>query len=288
MSSLRPLTVRDAAAVVELMHVAFADLDARLGRPGEPAAAPVPAEWGLARVRHLLGTDPGGAWGAERDGELAGAALAIMRDGVWGLSLLVVRPGVQSAGLGRALLERTLDYGDGRRGGLILSSTDPRAMRLYRRAGFELRPAVDAVGLPGRRPSVPPTVRELRWPDDRELVDAAGRHVRGAGHGRDITMLVEAGARGFVDERGGVAVHREGDVKLLAASRDEVAADLLRALIADAPEGRRMAVGYLTAGQDWAFDVALEAGLELRPGGPLFSQGDLGPLRPYVPSGAYL
>ncbi len=55
-----------------------------------------------------------------------------MREGVWGLSIFAVRPGLQSAGLGRALLGRALAHGAGARGGIILSSPDPRALRLYR------------------------------------------------------------------------------------------------------------------------------------------------------------
>jgi hypothetical protein len=47
-------------------------------------------------------------------------------------------------------------------------------------------------------------------------------------------------------------------------------------------------VDFLTAGQDWAVRACLDAGLALSPDGPFFTGGDLGPLRPYVPSGAYL
>jgi hypothetical protein len=34
--------------------------------------------------------------------------------------------------------------------------------------------------------------------------------------------------------------------------------------------------------------VCLEAGLMLSPDGPMFAGGALGPLAPYIPSGAYL
>ena len=94
----------------------------------------------------------------EDGGELTGAAIALVREGVWGLSLLVVRPGRQSSGLGRALLDRALAYGDAVRGGIILASPDPRALRLYARAGFELHPTVDATGVP-RGVATAPEVR---------------------------------------------------------------------------------------------------------------------------------
>ena len=49
-----------------------------------------------------------------------------------------------------------------------------------------------------------------------------------------------------------------------------------------------MQVDLLTAGQDWAIRPCLEAGLALSPGGAIFTRGDVGPMRPYVPTGAWL
>jgi hypothetical protein len=34
--------------------------------------------------------------------------------------------------------------------------------------------------------------------------------------------------------------------------------------------------------------TCLDAGLALSPDGPMFTGGQLGPMRPYIPSGAYL
>jgi hypothetical protein len=52
--------------------------------------------------------------------------------------------------------------------------------------------------------------------------------------------------------------------------------------------GATVSVDFLTAGQDWALPVCLDARLPLSPDGPMFAGGALGPLSPYVPSGAYL
>jgi GNAT superfamily N-acetyltransferase len=281
----RPLTPDDDHATVELMFTAFDDLDRRMGRAVHP---PPPPESGMVRVRHLATTDPEGAWAAEEDGELVGAAQSIVREGVWGLSLLVVHPRMQGAGVGRELLERSLRTLDGARGGIILSSEDPRAMRLYFRAGFSLRPALDARGAPVRRPASPEAVRPGRWPEDRELVDSAGRHVRGAGHGRDIPAMLESGNEILVHERGGFVVHRGGEVKVLAAHDDDAAAELMRAAINATPPGGSASAEFLSAGHDWAVGVALDAGLHLLRGGAIFVRGDLGPMAPYLPSGAYL
>src|SRR5215216_2245116 len=119
MSEPRLMRREDIPAVEDLANVTFADLARRHREPVSP-----PDEPGVAhvRLRRVLATDPGGCWvvpGA--DGTLAGAAIAILREGIWGLSLLAVRPRAQSSGLGRTLLERALSYGDGARGGIIVA-----------------------------------------------------------------------------------------------------------------------------------------------------------------------
>ena len=44
----------------------------------------------------------------------------------------------------------------------------------------------------------------------------------------------------------------------------------------------------MTAAQQWAIRVCLDAGLPLSVDSPVMTRGRLGPLTPYVPSGAYL
>jgi GNAT superfamily N-acetyltransferase len=284
MSALRPMRRDDALAVHELSVRTFTDLEQRLHEPPYPAQRP---ERALVRIHHLLDRDAGGAWVAERDGRLAGAALAIERDGLWGLSLLVVDPAHQSGGLGRALLARSLEYGGGgRRGAVILASPDPRALRAYARAGFAAHPNLRATGRP-TAVVAPPGVRE-GGAGDFELIERVDLAVRGAAHGSDIEALLRADCRLFVAEDRGYAVLAPGAVRLLAALDDDAAVDLLRAALAAAPPGEEVGVEWLTARQDWAIGPVLDAGLTLRSDGAVFVRGDIGPFRPYLPSGAYL
>jgi GNAT superfamily N-acetyltransferase len=286
MAQLRPLVAADAPAVFDLQVMTFDALDAQLGRPR--SGPPPDPEPGRLRVRHLAGTDPDGAWLAvDDDGTPVGAALALLREGLWGLSLLVVHPAHQSEGIGSALLDRTLAYANGARGGLILGSEDARALRVYHRAGFALRPCLDAAGPIRRRPPASPAVREVRWPQDRELVDAAGRAVRGAGHAGEIPVLLAGGIEVLVHEAGGFAAHAGGRLRVLAAHDPAVATELLETVLARTT-AEEAEVDFIDAGQPWAFDVVLEAGLRLRPGGATCVRGEVGPLRPYLPSGAYL
>lgn len=258
----------DADAVLDLMH----------------------AEWGvgdrdngLLRIRHLIGTDPAGAWvTTDGDGAIDGAALALMREGIWGLSLLIVRPDRQSSGAGCALMDAAVAYGDGARGGIVMASSDPRALRTYWRAGYELRPAMDASDV-RTPPPADPAVREARWPQDRALVDGVSRYVRGAAHGPDVDAMLAAGRTLVVHDDGGFAIFEPARIVLVAARDERVARALLRTAL-----HHSRSMDFLDAAQQWAIDEALRAGMKLVPHGAVCVKGAVGPLWPYVPSGAYL
>jgi GNAT superfamily N-acetyltransferase len=240
------------------------------------------------RVQHLCRTDPDGAWVAvDDDDTVIGAALSIRREGLWGLSFLGVLPEHQTRRVGGALLGHALDYAADAEDRLILSSEDPKAMRSYARAGLRLRPTVAAGGVldPSRRPARPEAVVVS---DDVAATAEFSRHVRGASHERDLPVCLEVGMELLLHPGRGFAVRDAGTVKLLAALDEEAASDLLRACLVDAPAGETISVDFLTADQDWAVAVVLEAGLALSAYGPVFVAGDPGPLTPYLPSGAYL
>src|SRR5689334_17256418 len=91
---------------------------------GEPGADdPMTLARGVRRIAHLQRTDPDGAWVAEADGALVGMALALVREGIWGLSLFGVLAEHRDRGVGRALLDAAFEAGGAdARGHLILSS----------------------------------------------------------------------------------------------------------------------------------------------------------------------
>jgi GNAT superfamily N-acetyltransferase len=284
MPALRPMREDDVVAVNELAVLTFEDLARRLHEPPYPGPGDAAAH---VRLRHLLGTDPGGAWVAESpDGSVAGAALALVREGLWGLSLLVVRPGLQSSGLGSALLQRTLAYGAGARGWIILASSDPRALRAYARAGFALHPALAATGRPA---SVAPAPAVRPWePGDHASAQAVDHALRGAAHGADLDALALGGCELLTFPGRGYVAHRAGAVKTLAALDEEAAAALLRTVLSRLPEGAQAEVEWLTSAQQWAIDVAVGARLELQPAGAVCLRGETGRFRPYLPGGSYL
>jgi GNAT superfamily N-acetyltransferase len=142
---IRPLLEDDLPALYELSCETWEDY-ARVHGERVPAR-PDPAITAV-RPRHCIRTDPGGAWTAERDGRLIACGLAILREGVWGLSLLIVHPEHQSTGVGGAVLRACHDYAQGARGRIILSSTDARAMRAYTRLGLKAEDLLNGANHP--------------------------------------------------------------------------------------------------------------------------------------------
>ena len=276
---LRALERSDLTAVGELAGEAF-ELDT-----GDAVAA---ERW-RARLAHPLATDPDGAFVAERDGRMVGVAQAIRRERLWCLSLLAVRPGAQSAGAGRALLERALSYATATTdAGLIPSSSDPRALRLYALAGFALLPTFEASGTLDRR-SLPRPGREVHSAGsaDLEALEEISREVRGAPHTRELGFALGIGARLLRVGDSGFAVVSPGrGVWLLVAREEESAAQLLWAALALA-ETDQPAVRWITAEQQWAIEIVVRAGLQLEPYGALCVRGEPGRLHPFLPSGPF-
>jgi GNAT superfamily N-acetyltransferase len=281
-ADIRPMAPTDVAAAEALARTV---LWAR-----HPAAEDRETiERGVRRVAHLQRTDPGGAWVAEAGGAIIGMAIALVREGIWGLSLFAVARDHQSRGIGRELLEAAFGHGADARGHLILSSESPAAMRRYARLGLELRPCVAAAGIVDRARLPAEDAAVDAGADGIPVADAIGRAVRGAGHGVDLEVAVhDPGARLLLCEDRAFALVRKDRVSLLAGLDDPAATRALNAALAATPPGASVSVDYLTAGQDWAVRACLDAGLALSPDGPFFTGGDLGPMRPYIPSGAYL
>jgi ribosomal protein S18 acetylase RimI-like enzyme len=279
-ATIRPMSAADLPAAFAVSAAAF---DVDVNAPG------MPGTW-QQRLAHPLETDPGGSFVAERDGRIIGIAQAILRERLWNLSMLAVDPSAQSANTGRALFDRALQYGDEAEFGLIVSSSDPRALRLYATAGFSLRPALNASGKVDPNGLPPPTAKitEAGHPD-LEALGEISRAVRGGPHTPELEWvlrqgwpLLRLGDRGFT-----VVAPQWGRIWLLVALDDGAAADLMSGALRILADCDEVGVRWITGAQDWAVDVALRAGLALTVGGALGVRGAPGRLRAYIPSGPF-
>lgn len=285
MAHVRPMREEDVRAAYEISSFAFAESDAEvLDRSPEEVGQR------LARYRSFLRYDPDGCFVADEDGRVVGVAVALLREGLWVLSNFAVEKGSRGSGVGRDLMRAALAYGEGCEAAMIASSTHPAAMRSYVNAGFILHPTFTARGKV-RRANIPdtPNVRE-GGPEDLALAARVDRQLRGASHGPDLEfmltrakMLVSDGEHG-----NGYAVFQDEGLWLLGATDEETASGLLWACLAARSPDVEVEVRWITAAQDWAVRVVLDAGLDLHPDGPICVKGNPGPLAPYLPSGPYL
>lgn len=278
------------------VHVAASnDLVVRRARPApRPADAPVASD---ARVG--LASDPDGYFCAVEDERIRGMVSALVRGRVWYLSMFFVLPGDQSRGLGRALLERALAYGEARGAELrcTWATLDPRAQARYVMAGMAPRwpiypldgDAAAAARLEARA-GLDPRQREL--PCDPGTAEKLTAEVFGHGRADDLAHWLSDGGASVAIGRGGEVAafaYRRGERIGPAAARDETA--LLQAVAAAAAAGARGG-GRVTLRVPGACASLLQAlvGCGFRIGDPtlfmasrLFGRPEL-----YLPSGPIL
>ena len=259
----------DVEACEALSSDAFHELDRRTYPRARPDPQPRPAhrsEAWRARTRHLLATDPGGCWVAEGDGEVVGFATSLVRELMWILASYAVRPGRQGQGLGRVLLEAALHHGRGCLRGMLNASDDPQALRRYALAGFRLQPQMVLHGTVDR--SVLPVVRHVREGSagDRDLLDSLDRQTRGAAHGPDHEVLAGELRLLGTDRPAGsgyAPVNDSGAPVVLAASSRRAAAALTWEALAASDPDVPVEVRHVSAANDWAVDLAVQARLRI-------------------------
>jgi GNAT superfamily N-acetyltransferase len=278
------------------VHVASSnDLMVRRGRPAaRPADAPVASD-----ARAGLASDPDGYFCAVEGGRIWGMVSALVRGRVWYLSMFFVLPGDQGRGLGRALLERALAYGEGRGAEIrcTWATLDPRAQARYVMAGMAPRWPIyrldgDAAAVTRLRARAGLDPREGEVPCDPGDAEKLTAEVFGHGRADDLARWRSDGGTAVAIERGGelaAFAYRRGERIGPAAGRNETA--LLQAVAAAAAAGASGG-GSVTARIPGACTSLLEAlvGCGFRLGDPtlfmasrLFGRPEL-----YLPSGPIL
>lgn len=277
---IRPLAAPDLPRVQPLAARAFDDVAVRQGRPPRDTT-PAAAQHYRRQHEHLAATGRG--LGAYAGDDLVGVALSYERERTWVLALLVVEPERQDRGAGSALLRASLEDAAALR--LLHSSRDPRAMRLYSRAGFRLLPAITATG----RVRPPDGVARALDADLAAELDGCRhllpdlQHVRATG-GRVLALA--DGRRGLAVVTGPEGYPR---VAVLGAADELAGQELLRSALAQAAGWPgEVQVGPLAPQEHWAVPVVLEAGLELSPAGPVAVAGLADPLGGLSPPPAVL
>ncbi len=122
---------------------------------------------------------------------------------------------------------------------MLSASADPKAVRIYHQAGFELHPQMYFTGTFDR--TTIPVVEKVREGSaaDIDLMDSLDRAARGAGHGPDHELMLGTWRLLVSDTTTGSGyayLNERGQLALLAASNRRTATRLLWAALADGPE----------------------------------------------------
>jgi GNAT superfamily N-acetyltransferase len=266
-----------------------------------------PLDSDLAPLRrllaHTLASDPDRFWVAvDGDDEVCGFASATVREGLWFLAMLFVRPGTQAAGVGQALMDRAQAGRDVEPGGpgvpgpdqpfdtgihtwgMCTDAAQPISNGLYARRGMVPRiPAWRLVGEVRRWSAVPPLPPSLEavaferleadGPDGRErlagLLDGLDRDIVGIAHPAEHAYLRREGRSGFlVRERASGRVlgyvYGSGGGRLgpMAALDPALHPELIGVAVRETPMLGAVAM-WVPGTADHAMRSLLEAGLRL-------------------------
>jgi GNAT superfamily N-acetyltransferase len=285
------MTEADVPAAERLSAHGFHELETRTtprSAPDPQLRPPERAQAWMVRTRHFLATDPEGCWVAEDADGMVGFVASYNRELMWVLASYAVRPSAQGQGIGRALLAAALHHGRGCLRGMLASSSDPKATRRYRQAGFSLHPQMTLSGTVDR--STNPVVEKVREgsASDIELMDSIDRRTRGAAHGADHEVMLRLWRLVVSDTTTGSGyayVEPGGSVALLAATNRRTAARLLWESLASSTG--ETAIRHVTAANEWAIDVGMAARLDLAQEGFLALR-NMKPPAPYLHHGTFL
>ncbi|HET9084776.1 MAG TPA: GNAT family N-acetyltransferase [Candidatus Limnocylindrales bacterium] len=284
--TFRPVEPHELETCADVWHVAFNDYIGRLNQPlTDRENAPV-----VRLLAHLRSTDPDRFVAATRpdaegpDGErIVAFASAVVREGLWFLSMCYVLPEVQRSGVGRALLDR-VGPTDGTTTvrATAVDSAQPIANALYASLGIVPRvPLLNLIGLPSRPEAfgaLPSGVRPIPFEriatdgHDRlvEIVDQLDLASLGVRHPEDHRYLRTEGRRGWLYEGAdGTALGygyagEAGRVGPVATRDPDLVAPILGHLTREVVPRGAFAM-WLPGSADAAIVGALRAGFRLEP-----------------------
>jgi GNAT superfamily N-acetyltransferase len=254
----------DNYALYRLFFQTIDDFMRRTGlaaETGETDPQVIEGRWEIWRplFEHLARTAEH-SWVAERDGEIAGYARSILRDGHRELTEFFVLPGEQSAGVGRELLRRTFPR-EGAIQRTIIATTDLRALARYLKEGLYPRfpivqfsrvpqPVSLAVDLDFESLEDSPNCLEILGELDRSILgfrrDADHRWLLLQRSGYLYTRDGRSAGYGYIGKFSGpFCLHDPQDFPVVLAHAEQTAASSLEQFSLEVPLANQAAVDYL-------------------------------------------
>ena len=239
--------------MLRIRPMTFADIPLGMRLKAQAAWNQLEADW-----RRFLGLQPDGAFVAELDGTPAGTVTTCVFGPVAWVAMVLVDAALRGRGLGRALMERALDFLDGAGVQSVRLDATPLGQPLYERLGFV--PEYLLTRFEGTPPRVeaPPGV-SAAGPEHRDAVVQLDRAVTGTDRQRMLLRLfaeypeearvVEspAGVEGYLMTRPGARAHFVGPCIARGGAGPLLFADAWRRhaaepIFLDIPEGNAPAL----------------------------------------------
>jgi len=284
--TLRLMNAGDFAAAIEVWRDAFAT-STEFPQSTTPLTTSEEAA-GIARRAHLLRHDRGGSFVAEADDVVVGFAQSHRREGTFVLAMLAVSPKFQEAGIGQRLLDAALEYAMGCSAAYIFSSSDPRAIHRYVRAGFTMHPAVQISARPTNSNLAYDRIRVSQGgPEDIAYVESIDRALRGSARSVDVAYWLESGSTLLLHEENGYAVLSSDRLTALGAANDTVARELFGAVLSGYPDGVIRSASWIAAEQQWAIAEAAAQHATIEVHGSIMARGMAHLPYPYLPNGLF-
>ena len=247
---IRPASPDEVPACAEIWREGVDDYLVRLHQPKVEEDTSR-----LTRLHaHARDTDPDRFLVAEREGRLVAFGSAVVRDRVWFLSMLFVRPPEQGVGLGREILSRLLPDDPQITLATATDSLQPISNGLYATLGIVPRtPLIGLIGLPERPAALgelPGGIEATSFEafaaahgEDRlaSHVDELDRDAAGFTHQQDHRWIRIEGRIGFLyrDPSGAAVAYgyaaSSGRLGPIAVGRPELFGPVLRHLMAAVP-----------------------------------------------------
>jgi GNAT superfamily N-acetyltransferase len=207
--TLRPATPEDGGRCGEIFYDAFASIANQHNFPIEPGSP----EFTGFKAAQMLAGDGFYALVAESAGRILGAAFVDERDVITGVGPVVVDPGVQDEGIGRALLETILRRQRHRRAPgvrLVQTAYHYRSLALYAKLGFVIREPLSV--LQGTPPASSFSGRAVRPGTEADVAACGVLCTRVHGHERNAELrdAVAAGTAQVVTRADRIVAYASG------------------------------------------------------------------------------
>lgn len=117
------------------------------------------------------------------------------------------------------------------------------------------------------------------------FVDEVSLELRGGRRQPDSQFLLQLGCSLYVADDGYAFFGERNPVTVAAESEDTARALVVAGMLDTEPE-KQVSINWVTAPQQWAFELAADLGLRLQSIGAVMVRGEA-PMAPYIPSGAF-